>query len=144
VTLLRAMVTDASQPVPRADLLSAAERELLLETWNATETAYPRERCIHQLFEEQVRQRSEAIAVVQQHVGLTYSELNARANRVARRLIALGVRRGDCVAILLERSAMLVVAELAILKAGGIYVPLDVQAPAARQAWMAAEAARSW
>ncbi|HXR44683.1 MAG TPA: amino acid adenylation domain-containing protein, partial [Pseudolysinimonas sp.] len=83
----------------------------------------------------------EAPAVVEGDRELSYAALDRAANRLAHRLLAHGVRPGDCVATRLERGVGLVVAELAILKAGGAYVPLDPQAPAARQAWMVADAA---
>ncbi len=141
IAVLRAMVADAGQPALRVDLVDPAERALLLETWNATEAPYPRDRCIHRLFEEQARRAPAAVAVVHGDVELSYAELDRRADRLARLLVDEGVSPGDRVATLLERGAPLVVAQLAILKAGGAYVPLDPQAPAARQAWVVADCA---
>ena len=133
---LRALVADGGRRVGQVELLSPSERKLLLETWNETAASYPRERCIHELFEEQVGRAPEALALVQGEEELSYGELNRRANRLAHRLIEKGVEPGDCVATLLERGLWLVVAELGILKAGGVYVPLDPEAPALRRAWM--------
>ncbi|WP_429580078.1 amino acid adenylation domain-containing protein [Paraburkholderia youngii] len=141
LALLRAMVADAGQPVERIDILPAAERGYLLEELNRTEAAYPSERCIHELFEAQVRRAPEAVALVHEGGELGYGELNARANRLAHHLIALGVRPGDSIATVLDRSAALVVAQLAILKTGGVYVPIDRGLPSARQEWLIADCA---
>ncbi len=129
---LQALVADVDQPVARIDLLPAQERSLLLEGWNRTEVAYPADQCIHQLFEQQVRERPEAEAVVHDGQSLTYAELNARANRLAHCLIERGVKPDDRVAICVERSVGMVVGLLAILKAGGAYVPLDPSYPVER------------
>ncbi|NUX59572.1 AMP-binding protein, partial [Paraburkholderia youngii] len=141
LALLRAMVADAGQPVERIDILPAAERGYLLEELNRTEAAYPSERCIHELFEAQVRRAPEAVALVHENERLSYGELNARANRLAHHLIELGVRPGDSIATVLDRSVALVVAQLAILKTGGVYVPIDRGLPSARQEWLIADCA---
>ncbi len=125
VAVLRALVADLDQPVQSIDLVGADERALVLETWNRTEAPYPRDRCIHQLFEEQVRRAPDAIALVHDGVELSYSELDRRANRVAHELIRLGVGPDTRVALCVERSIDQVVGLLGILKAGGAYVPLD-------------------
>ncbi|WP_287321762.1 non-ribosomal peptide synthetase, partial [Mesorhizobium sp.] len=130
--LLCGVMADAGQPVGRIELLSSAERTYLLEDLNRTAAAYPSERCIHELFEAQVRQAPEAVAVVHEDERLSYGELNARANRLAHHLIALGVRPDQPVAICLERTLAMVVGVLAILKAGGAYLPLDPAYPSAR------------
>ncbi|OCA53123.1 Tyrocidine synthase 3 [Photorhabdus namnaonensis] len=134
--VLQAMAADSQQPVGEIDILSAAERRLLLETWNATETTYPNELCIHQLFERQVEKTPNAIALVYEKQTLSYAELNSRANRLARQLIEQGVCPGDHIALLLARSMELVVAQLAILKAGAVYVPLDPNVPDERKNWL--------
>ncbi len=132
LALLRAMVADAGQPVGRIELLSSDERTYLLEDLNRTAADYPSERCIHELFEQQVRRAPEAVALVHEDEELSYGELNARANRLAHHLIGLGVRPDQPVAICLERSPAMVVGLLAILKAGGAYLPLDPAYPSAR------------
>ncbi|MGF6547484.1 amino acid adenylation domain-containing protein [Paraburkholderia youngii] len=141
LALLRAMVADAGQPVERIDILPAAERRYLLEELNRTEVAYPSERCIHELFEAQVRRAPEAVALVHENERLSYGELNARANRLAHHLVGLGVRPDEPVGICVERSAAMVVGLLAILKAGGAYVPLDAAYPGARLRQILGEAA---
>ncbi|TGT34933.1 amino acid adenylation domain-containing protein, partial [Mesorhizobium sp. M8A.F.Ca.ET.165.01.1.1] len=89
----------------------------------------------------QVRQAPEAVAVVCDDERLSYGELNARANRLAHHLIGLGVRPGNRIATVLDRSVALVVAQLAVLKAGGVYVPIDRALPSARQGWLMADCA---
>jgi arthrofactin-type cyclic lipopeptide synthetase C len=113
-----------------------SEQHLLLEDWNRTEVAYPQERCIHELFEDQVRRTPDAVAVVFGDEQLSYAELNARANRLARHLRSLGVRPDARVAICVERSLEMVMGLLGVLKAGGAYVPLDPAYPAERLAYM--------
>ncbi|MCG1048882.1 AMP-binding protein, partial [Mycetohabitans sp. B6] len=142
-TTLQAMAADASHPVTRVELLSPAERTLLLQTWNATQRDYPAHQCIHQLFEAQVARTPEATALVYEDQTLSYAELNARANRLAHQLIELGVVPDARVAICVQRSPALVVGLLAILKAGGAYVPLDPTYPSERLAHILVDAAPS-
>src|SRR5438093_7921747 len=99
-----------------------------------------RDRCIHELFEEQAARRPQAVAVTFEDRQLTYGELNSRANQLAHHLRALGVRPETLVGICVERSLEMVVGLLAILKAGGAYVPLDPEYPQERLAFMLAEA----
>ncbi|MBV8100096.1 MAG: amino acid adenylation domain-containing protein, partial [Verrucomicrobia bacterium] len=132
LSFLRAMVIDAEQPVAQVQLLSSVERELLLNNWNQTQTPYPEERLIHELFEEQVQKTPEATALVQGETTLTYAQLNALANQLAHKLIERGVKPDAPVALCSERRPHLVIALLAILKAGGAYVPLDPTYPTER------------
>ncbi|MBV6325445.1 non-ribosomal peptide synthetase [Duganella violaceipulchra] len=135
--LLAAMVADAEQPAGDIALLDPDERQLLLAGFNATARAWDAPATlIHQLFEAQAASRPDAVALLCDGVGVGYGELNARANRLAHRLLALGVRADDRVALCAERSPELVVGLLAILKAGAAYVPLDPAYPAARLAHM--------
>ncbi|MBD9653174.1 amino acid adenylation domain-containing protein, partial [Ensifer sp. ENS09] len=122
------------------DILSDEERRLLLETWNQTAADYPSEKCIHELFEEQVAKTPEATAVVYDGQSLSYGELNARANRLAHYLIDAGVKPDTRVGICVERSPAMVVGLLAILKAGGAYVPLDPSYPSERLGQILADA----
>ncbi|HWG58373.1 MAG TPA: non-ribosomal peptide synthetase [Candidatus Acidoferrales bacterium] len=108
--------------------------------WNQTRTSYPRESAIAQLFEEAAAAHPQAIAVVFGAERLTYAELNARANRLARRLRAIGVRDEVMVGCCLERSVEMIVAFLAILKAGGAYVPFDPSYPKERFEFMLEDA----
>jgi len=120
--------------------LSAAEQHKILVEWNNTQTDYPKDKCIHQLFEEQVERTPNAIAVVFEEQQLTYDELNCRANQLAHHLQSLGVSPEVLVGICVERSLEMVVGLLAILKAGGAYVPLDPNYPKERLAFMLADA----
>ena len=135
-TLLEGIVADPETPIAELPLLTAAEREQLLVQWNDTAVDYPRDRCIHQLFEQQAARTPDATAVVFEDTRLSYAELNARANQLAHHLITLGVGPDVLVGLCLERSLDLVVGLLGILKAGGAYVPLDPGYPATRLAFM--------
>jgi len=99
-------------------ILAEEEKQQLVHEWNQTEAEYPREKCVHELFEEQVEKSAEAAALVYEDVVLTYAELNRRANRLAHYLRELGVKPDDRVGICLERGIEMVVALLAVLKAG--------------------------
>ncbi|CAH5442480.1 non-ribosomal peptide synthetase [Serratia marcescens] len=143
VQVLRAMATNATQPASHLDLLPAAERELLLYGWNRTAEVYPAQSCAHVLFEQWAQRTPDAVAVVNDRDSLSYAQLNAHANQLAHQLIAQGVRPGDRVATSLERSVSLVIAQLAILKAGAAYVPLDPHLPVARQAWIIGDSGAS-
>ncbi|MGQ5797803.1 amino acid adenylation domain-containing protein [Serratia sp. IR-2025] len=143
VQVLRAMATNATQPASHLDLLPAAERELLLYGWNRTAEVYPAQSSAHVLFEQWAQRTPDAVAVVNDRDSLSYAQLNAHANQLAHQLIAQGVRPGDRVATSLERSVSLVIAQLAILKAGAAYVPLDPHLPVARQAWLIGDSGAS-
>ncbi|KXV10800.1 hypothetical protein CR51_08630, partial [Caballeronia megalochromosomata] len=124
-SLVQALEQAPQTPINQLDVLPPDIRTLLVQTWNGTSASYPADSCIHQLFEQQVRRVPNAVALVFEDESLTYAQLNARANRLAHHLIALGVRPEDRVALCVERGIGMVVALLAILKAGGAYVPLD-------------------
>ncbi|MGN6092485.1 MAG: non-ribosomal peptide synthetase, partial [Luteibacter jiangsuensis] len=131
-TVLAGMVADEQQAVAQLPLLSAAERDQVVEAWNATAAPYPEAMCVHELVEAQAAQTPDAVAVVYEDQQLPYGELNARANQLAHHLRALGVGPETRVALCLERSLELVVGILGVLKAGGAYVPLDPSYPAER------------
>ncbi|HVG45013.1 MAG TPA: amino acid adenylation domain-containing protein, partial [Longimicrobium sp.] len=130
--VLEGMAADDGRSVDRLPMLTEAERRLVLREWNATEAAYPREACVHELVEAQVERTPGAVAVVFEGERVTYAELNARANRLAHHLRALGVDPDGRVGICVERSVEMVVGLLGILKAGGAYVPLDASYPVDR------------
>ena len=139
--LLGAMVADDRQKVDRLPMLPEEEREQLVYEWNATEAEYPRDKCMHELFEEQVERTPNVIAIVYQEQALSYGELNRRANRLAHYLRDLGVGPDKRVAICVERGLEMVVGLLAVLKAGGAYVPLDPAYPAERLRYMIEDSA---
>ena len=139
-TLLAAIIANPHQSIGELPLLSQPERHQLLVEWNDTYTPYPKSKCIHQLFEEQVEKTPNAVAVVYEDESLTYQQLNLRANQLAQYLQTLGVKPEVLVGICIERSPLMVVGLLGILKAGGAYVPLDPAYPQERLAFMLADA----
>lgn len=139
-TLLEGIVHNPDLPIRYLPLLTDAERQQVLFTWNATDADYPKQYCLHQLFEQQVQCSPEAIAVVMHNEQWSYRVLNSRANQLARYLHTLGVGPEKLVGLCLERSVEMVVALLAILKTGGAYVPLDPQYPKERLTFMLVDA----
>jgi amino acid adenylation domain-containing protein len=135
-SLLTHIVEQETQPICQLSLLSTAAAQQLLVEWNQTAVDYPRDQCIHQLFEEQVAINGEAIALVFQQTQLTYAELNQRANHLANYLLTLGVKPDDLVGIAIERSIETIVGILGILKAGAAYLPINLAYPIDRIAFM--------
>jgi amino acid adenylation domain-containing protein len=135
-------LAEALESTPQRALRSirvtpADECGLVLYEWNRTEADFPRETCVHELFEEQVARRPDAVALVfpgssVERKPLTYAELNVRANQLAYHLRALGVAPDQRVGICMDRSLEMVVGLLGVLKAGGAYVPLDPNYPQER------------
>ncbi|MGW0822974.1 amino acid adenylation domain-containing protein [Streptomyces sp. NPDC002845] len=143
VRLLEAVVRDPDRPISRIDVLSDGERRRLLGDSGDTDRATPAQlpaATIPELFHAQVCATPDAVAVVADDTTLTYAQLNTRANRLAHALTARGVGVEDVVALALPRSSELVVAVLAVLKAGAAYLPLDPEYPAPRIAAMCADA----
>src|SRR4051812_45383985 len=138
--VLAAAVSAPDAPLRRLEILDPSERHSLLEGFNATARPVP-EATLPELFEAQAARTPAAPAVISEEGTLSYSELNARANRLAHHLIGLGVGPESLVGIALERSPELVVALLAVLKAGAAYLPLDPDYPEARLAQMLDDAA---
>ena len=139
--LLEGVVENVEQKLSALPLLTNSERELMLQRWNDTAREFPAESRIDQLFEQQAERTPDAVAVVFEGQKLSYAALNARANRLARLLSERGVKPHERVVTLLDRSIDLIVAQLAILKAGAAYVPLDPQAPSMRHAWIVEDCA---
>ncbi len=141
--LLAAAVARPGSALAALPLLSAGQRQQILQEWNDTGHAWGDDPALHQLFERRADLQPAAPAAICGGETVTYGELEARANRLAHRLRALGVRRGDPVGLWMERSLDLVAAVLGILKSGGLYVPLDSAWPAERvEAILAATGAR--
>ncbi len=138
--LLESIVASPEARIPDLEILDPDERRRLLIDWNATRTEYPSNSRIYELFEAQAARAPGCLAVVFGDEEVTYGELNRRANRLARRLRALGVERDTLVGLCLEASVEMVVAMLGILKAGGAYVPLDPTYPRQRLALMGEDA----
>ena len=138
--VLEAVTADPQAPVARIEVLDAAERQRVLSEWNDTGREVP-QGTLPELFQAQVARTPEATAVVFEDSCLSYGELNGRANRLARLLIARGVGPESLVAVVMERSADLVVALLAVVKAGGAYLPVDPGYPADRISYLLTDAA---
>ncbi|MEI6524821.1 MAG: AMP-binding protein, partial [Planctomycetota bacterium] len=132
LTLVSQATTGPDTVAAKLPILTTREQHQLLVEFNDTTSEYPRELCVHELFEEQVERTPDAVALVFEEQQLTYSELNARSNRLARYLRKHGVGDQTPVGLCLERSLDLVVSILGILKAGGTYVSLDADYPAKR------------
>ncbi|HEX7734015.1 MAG TPA: amino acid adenylation domain-containing protein, partial [Ktedonobacteraceae bacterium] len=131
-TLLEGIVIDPEQTISRLPLLTVAEKQQILFDWNATQAPYPQNQCLSRLFETQVEQTPEAIALVSEDEQFTYQELNRRANQQAHHLRSLGIGPEVLIAVLDQRGSQFLIAMLAILKAGGSYLPLDPLSPAPR------------
>ena len=139
--LLQAVAQDAARPILELPLLSSGQRDQVLVEWTATRREYPQDRCVHQLFEEQVKRTPGEVAVVYEEQSLTYAQLNRRANQLAHYLRARQVGPDVLVGVCMERSLDLVLGLLGILKAGGAYVPLDPASPPERLQYMLGDAA---
>jgi len=137
--ILAGVVANPEARLEDLPLLTAGERQQLLEEWNETGTAFPRAATIAELFEEQAAKRAEAVALRYEEEQQSYGELNERANQVAHYLRRQGVGAEVVVGILMERSLEMVSAVLGVLKAGGAYLPLDPSYPPERLAYMLAE-----
>ena len=138
--LLRSITEQPQAPISQLSLMSASERQLILREWSRTEADYPREKCVHELFEEQVERASGAVAAAFGEESLTYQELNTQANRLAHHMRSLGVGPEVLVGLCMDRSLEMLVGILGILKAGGAYVPLDPTLPPARLAFLISNA----
>ncbi|NEQ65702.1 MAG: amino acid adenylation domain-containing protein [Symploca sp. SIO2D2] len=137
--LLEGIVTNPQQKVGELPLLSETEKQQLLVGWNNTKIDYPTDKCIHQLFESQVKETPLSVALIFEEQKLTYSELNNKANQLGHYLQNLGVKPEVLVGIFLDRSVEMVISLLAILKAGGAYVPLDPSYPSERISYILAD-----
>lgn len=140
-SLAQALEYAPQTPVWQLEVLPDTEQELLLQKWNATAAPYPEHQCLHQLFEAQVKRTPGATALVREDQIVSYAELNARANRLAHHLVNLGVQPDSRVALYAQPSVEMVVGMLAVLKAGGAYLPLDPHYPSERLADMVTDSA---
>lgn len=130
--LLENAIAQPDCPISRLPILTKEELHRLVHGLNRTSLDYPNEKCVHQLFEEQVERTPNAVAVIHNDASITYLELNRRANILARHLHTLGVGPGIRVGLLVKRSLEIIEVLLAILKAGGTYVPLHPSFPKER------------
>ena len=135
-TLLLEALISPDRPVSWLPILSESERRQVLVDWNRTDADYPRDECVHRLFQEQAARTPEAIAVTFADESLTYAELDRRSSQLAEHLQQLGVGPDILVGLCVPRSPEMLVGVLGVLKAGGAYVPLDPTYPAHRLANM--------
>ena len=138
-TLLEDIAANPERRLSSFSILSEAERQLLTTGWNETESPFPREVCVHDLFESQANKTPDGIAVEYEDQQLTYGELDKYSNQLADHLIRLGVGPETHVALCLERSMEMVVAVLGTLKAGAAYVPIDPALPGDRVSYILAD-----
>ena len=136
IVLMEGIVADPNQSIPQLPILTEKERHQLIVQWNDTTTAFPKEKCVHQLFEQQVEKTPDAVALVFEEEKLTYRQLNNRANQLAHYLIKSGVKPNTLVGLSVNRSLEMVIGLLGILKSGGAYVPLDPAYPPERISYM--------
>ncbi|HIK08630.1 MAG TPA: amino acid adenylation domain-containing protein [Trichormus sp. M33_DOE_039] len=137
--ILESIVTNIESKISDLSLLTTKEQQLLIN-WNATSREYPTHECIHELFTAQVERTPDAIALIFGEQAFTYQEINIKANQLAHYLQTLAVKPETPVGICMERSPEMLIGMLAILKAGGFYVPLDPAYPEARLQYILADA----
>ncbi|MEH1889739.1 MAG: amino acid adenylation domain-containing protein [Nostoc sp.] len=140
VILLEGIVANPQQKISQLPMLTKVEQHQLLVEWNNTQLEYRQDKCIHQLFEEQVERTPDAVAVMFENQQLTYHQLNCRANQLAHYLQSLNVGADVLVGLCVRRSLEMLVGLLGILKAGGAYVPLDPEYPTERLSFMLEDA----
>ena len=138
--LLQGISANPNERVSRLPLLSHSERQELVTAWTGTQAQYSFDQCLHERFQAQVERTPDHVALVCEGEQLTYRALNGKANRLAYRLKQSGVGPERLVGVCLERSVEMVVAMLAVLKAGAAYVPLDPSYPSERLAFIAQDA----
>lgn len=138
--ILERVIDQPDCPIAQLPLLAQAEEHHMIHVLNQTQLDFPQDKCVHQLFEAQVERTPEALAVTFEDKSLTYHELNRRANGLAKNLQDLGVGPAVQVGILMEKSLEILVALLAVLKTGGVYVPIHPSFPAERVQFMLKDA----
>ncbi|HEY9809170.1 MAG TPA: amino acid adenylation domain-containing protein [Halomicronema sp.] len=135
-TILEDILANRNEPINSYQILTEAEIIQITQEWNNLSADYPKDKCLHQLIEEQVERTPEAIAVKFNDQSLTYRQLNNQANQLAHYLQKLGIGPEIRVGVCADRSLEIVIAFIAIFKAGGVYVPLDPTYPKDRLAYM--------
>ena len=138
--VLKNAVDHPDRSIKLLDVIPESERRQIVQGWNATDTAFPDDKCMHSLFEAQVERTPHAIAVRFRDQSITYDALNKRTNQLAHYLLQQGVRRESIVGICMDGCPELVIAVLAVLKAGGAYLPIDPAYPGDRIAFMIEDA----
>lgn len=136
LNILREITSAPEKKLAAVNLLSAAEKEQILSSFNETAVEYEREKTIHQLFEEQVAKTPDHTALILGNERMTYRELNAKANQLAGELIEKGVQPGAIIGVMTKRSFEMLISIIAVLKAGGAYLPIDPEYPVKRIQYM--------
>lgn len=136
ISILQAAIQEDDKPVLALDYLSVQQKNRILRDFNNTETDFPADKTLIDLFEEQVNATPEAIALVNNESGVNYAELNAKANQLGHYLKELDIQKGDLIGMMLDRSEWMVISLLGILKAGAAYVPIDPDYPVQRISYM--------
>ncbi|WP_346762728.1 non-ribosomal peptide synthetase [Agaribacillus aureus] len=139
--LVQRLAENRELPVKDIPILTDKEHEEMVFHWNETSKPYPKDKCFHQLFEEQVKKTPNAIALSFGKKSMTYDALNRKANKLAHLLISMGIEKEDFVGIQLDRSFEMVISVLAVLKSGGAYVAIDPEYPVQRKEYMLHDAA---
>ncbi|MCB0020843.1 MAG: amino acid adenylation domain-containing protein, partial [Anaerolineales bacterium] len=139
--LLESIVATPAGPISRLNILPASERQQVLYAWNQTDTPFPRDKKLHELFEATAASYPDKVAVQYDQTQLTYAQLNSRANQLAHHLAALGVKRGDLIGLSMARSAEMMIGLFGIMKAGAAYLPLDPDYPLDRLHFILEDAA---
>lgn len=127
--ILQAISININCTLGEIEILQEEEKKQILEEYNDTKEVFDQQKLIHQLFEEQVRKNPDHIAAVGESTSISYQELNEKANQIAHLLVKRGAKPGSIVAIFVERSLDMISAVLAVLKAGGVYLPFDMNVP---------------
>ncbi|MGO4964300.1 MULTISPECIES: bacitracin non-ribosomal peptide synthetase BacC [Bacillus] len=136
ITVAEQVAEDETQTLRDINLVSKEEKQRILHTFNDTKTGYPKDKPLHELFEEQAMKTPDQTALVFGAQRMTYRELNKKANQTARLLREKGIGRGSIAAIIADRSFEMIIGIIGILKAGGAYLPIDPETPKDRMAFM--------
>jgi len=144
VLLLNSIVGGSCDLVGNLPILPEKERQRIVAEFNCTATEYPRSKSIHQIFGEHVGMTPNALAIVTEQGALTYAELNSAANRLAEYLAGIGVIPGDYVPVVMRRSASMVTTQIALLKLGAVYIPVDPDQPVSRQKLILCDCQARW
>ncbi|WP_396278709.1 bacitracin non-ribosomal peptide synthetase BacC [Bacillus paralicheniformis] len=136
ITVAEQVAEDEAQTLQDINLVSKEEQQRILHTFNDTKTDYPKDKPLHELFEEQAMKTPDQTALVFGAQRMTYRELNKKANQTARLLREKGIGRGSVAAIIADRSFEMIIGIIGILKAGGAYLPIDPETPKDRMDYM--------
>jgi amino acid adenylation domain-containing protein len=134
--IVASVIADTRKKISDIEIITSAEKQQVLHEFNNTRIAFPKEKTISRLFEQKAAERGEHTAITFEGVKLSYQELNARSNRLARKIISTGVAQESIIGIMMHRSAEMLVSILAVLKAGCAYVPIDPEYPVDRIRYM--------